>query len=165
MGKFTFTFDTLAELKAYVTEVENQLVPRTRKAIQNLKANGAVVERISDTEFKLVSEGATLSVNEANAVANVDPAYTDADTTNAAFADGFEVVAEVTDESVADAGDGTALAVPIGGKAPYTYLWDAAGGDATTALIEDLDDGDYVCTVTDADGNTGTVTATVAAGS
>lgn len=53
--------------------------------------------------------------------------------------------------------DGTAEAVPMGGTAPFTYMW--AGGE-TTAMISGLQVGTFDVTVTDANGcsASGTVT-------
>jgi Leucine-rich repeat (LRR) protein len=48
--------------------------------------------------------------------------------------------------------DGVAEVVPLGGVAPYTYLW--SNGD-TTRMIEGLSAGNYIVTVTDAEGCTG----------
>ncbi|MCX7954258.1 MAG: T9SS type A sorting domain-containing protein [Bacteroidales bacterium] len=43
--------------------------------------------------------------------------------------------------------NGTATATPVGGKAPYTFLWNTG---ATTQTITNLAQGTYTCTVTDA---------------
>jgi hypothetical protein len=163
---FKLLFDDIDEVKAYVAKVESLLKPKISRAHLLLKQNGANVGLTPTTNsLEVIDEGSTLSANEAAALANCDTAYTDADTTNADYnTAGFLVNAEITDETAAAAGDGAITVVPIGGKAPYTYLWDAAGGNATTATIEELDDGTYVCTVTDADGNESEKSCVVAAG-
>lgn len=48
--------------------------------------------------------------------------------------------------------DGTATVEITGGTAPYSYEWDAAAGNQTTALATDLSAGYYVVTVVDANG-------------
>jgi gliding motility-associated-like protein len=48
--------------------------------------------------------------------------------------------------------DGTATATPTGGTAPYTYRWDAAAANQTTATIINLCAGSYNVTITDANG-------------
>ncbi len=68
-------------------------------------------------------------------------------------------VTTVTDESNTGALDGSATATPSGGTAPYTYLWsNGQTGQTATGLAG----GTYTCTVTDANGCTTVVTATVA---
>ncbi|MBC7884564.1 MAG: SprB repeat-containing protein, partial [Saprospiraceae bacterium] len=52
-----------------------------------------------------------------------------------------------TDETAADANDGTAWAAPSGGAGPYTYHWN---NNSTDSLITDLPPGNYTVTVTDA---------------
>jgi gliding motility-associated-like protein len=55
--------------------------------------------------------------------------------------------------------NGTATASPSGGNGPYTYVWSPSGGNAATAT--GLGIGSYTCTITDANGCTGTTTATI----
>lgn len=50
------------------------------------------------------------------------------------------------------AADGTASVAAIGGTGIYTYLWDAAAGNQTTATATALNGGTYTVTVTDANG-------------
>ncbi|HZV70781.1 MAG TPA: T9SS type A sorting domain-containing protein [Saprospiraceae bacterium] len=59
--------------------------------------------------------------------------------------------ADNTDETLADANDGTAWSTPNGGTAPYTYLWSNGSVDS---LIINLAPGIYFVTVTDANGCT-----------
>ncbi len=63
-----------------------------------------------------------------------------------------------TNESAADAGDGTASASPIGGIAPYTYGWT---NGSTEATINNLTPNEYSVTVTDANGCTAFQTISV----
>jgi hypothetical protein len=56
---------------------------------------------------------------------------------------------DITNETVKDADDGTALAIVTGGTPPYSYSWSNA---ESTMLVQDLAPGDYSVTVTDAQG-------------
>ncbi len=56
-------------------------------------------------------------------------------------------------------GSGSAEAYPMGGTAPYTYLW--APGGQTTQIITGLAAGNYTVTVTDSIGCTDTASVTV----
>jgi gliding motility-associated-like protein len=56
---------------------------------------------------------------------------------------------------------GAALVLIGGGTAPYTIQWDAAAGNATTALVNDLAAGTYSVEVTDFNDCIATATATV----
>ncbi len=58
--------------------------------------------------------------------------------------------------------DGTATAIPGGGTAPYTFMWDANTTNQTTATANNLTAGNYNFTFTDANGCSGTGGATVA---
>ncbi|WP_083926169.1 T9SS type A sorting domain-containing protein [Neolewinella persica] len=66
-----------------------------------------------------------------------------------------EPTAIVLNGTVTDASNGANGSVtvnPSGGTVPYTYLWNI--GNQTTATINDLPQGFYTCTVTDANGCT-----------
>ena len=56
--------------------------------------------------------------------------------------------------------DGTAESEVIGGTMPYNYLWDDPSGQ-TGSIASDLDAGDYILTVTDANGCVATTNATI----
>jgi hypothetical protein len=58
----------------------------------------------------------------------------------------------VTDATCFGFADGTATAAPAGGTAPYSYLWDAAAGNQTTATAINLTAGIYSVTITDFNG-------------
>ncbi len=64
------------------------------------------------------------------------------------------------DVSCFGSNDGQATATPIGGTAPYTYNWAAAGGQ-TTAVATGLSAGTYGVVITDAGGCTASATVTV----
>lgn len=57
--------------------------------------------------------------------------------------------------------DGTATASGVVGIAPFSYQWDFAANNQTTATATGLCAGTYMCTVTDADGCVSTVSVTV----
>ncbi|MXV53239.1 DUF11 domain-containing protein [Pedobacter sp. HMF7647] len=63
-----------------------------------------------------------------------------------------------TDVSCNGGTDGSITISGTGGTAPYTYSWD---NGATTAAINNLVAGNYVCTITDSHQCTGTVTVTI----
>ncbi|MFK8164163.1 MAG: T9SS type A sorting domain-containing protein, partial [Lewinella sp.] len=63
----------------------------------------------------------------------------------------------VTDAS--NGANGSVTVNPSGGTGPYTYLWNI--GNQTTATINDLPQGFYTCTVTDANGCTASQLFTV----
>lgn len=80
-------------------------------------------------------------------------------TTNAAI-----VVSEpaVLSGTVVDNGNGTATASATGGTAGYSYQWDAAAGNQTTAMATGLvHNGTYSVTITDANGCTTVTSVTV----
>ena len=56
--------------------------------------------------------------------------------------------------------DGTATAAGVGGVGPYTYSWNTIPAQAT-AIATGLCAGSYICTVTDANACTATITATI----
>lgn len=57
--------------------------------------------------------------------------------------------------------DGTAEVTSTGGMGPYTYQWDAAANNQTTAIASNLPPGQYTCTITDASGCSDQITVTV----
>lgn len=57
----------------------------------------------------------------------------------------------VSTQAGCNGNDGTALATPTGGTAPYTYLWSTG---STNAFLGALTPGVYSCTITDASGCT-----------
>ncbi|MBV7530653.1 gliding motility-associated C-terminal domain-containing protein [Chitinophaga sp. sic0106] len=71
------------------------------------------------------------------------------------------VTGTTTQDSVLCKGgnNGSVTLTAAGGTAPYTYSWN---NGATTAVINNLTAGIYICTITDANGCTGRVIATVA---
>ncbi len=62
------------------------------------------------------------------------------------------VIDSVSDPSCTGFTDGSIWCSATGGTAPYSYLWDAAAGNQTTAVATNLIAGDYVLTVTDSNG-------------
>ncbi|BDS14241.1 T9SS type A sorting domain-containing protein [Aureispira anguillae] len=64
--------------------------------------------------------------------------------------------------NITDNGDGTATATTTGGVASYSYQWDAAAGNQTTAIATGLvHNGTYGVTVTDANGCTSTASVVI----
>lgn len=63
-----------------------------------------------------------------------------------------------TTAATCSASDGTATVTASGGTGPYTYSWSTSGTGATES---NLAGGNYTVTITDANGCTGTATATV----
>lgn len=57
-----------------------------------------------------------------------------------------------TDVSCFSGNDGTATVTGEGGTLPYSYQWDANAGNNQTATAADLSNGNYLVTVTDANG-------------
>lgn len=69
--------------------------------------------------------------------------------------------ASATDVSCFGACDGTATAMGIVGMTPFSYQWGASAGNQTGATAFGLCSGNYICTITDADGCQTTVSAIV----
>ena len=65
-----------------------------------------------------------------------------------------------TNVSCIGANDGTASVTPVGGSAPYSYLWTSGSSD-TLAVNDSIPPGTYTVTVTDAGGLTITQSFTV----
>jgi len=57
--------------------------------------------------------------------------------------------------------DGTSTVTVTNGSPPFTYLWDANAGNQNTAIADSLSVGSYTVTVTDNNGCTDTITATI----
>ena len=57
--------------------------------------------------------------------------------------------------------DGQVSVLASGGTSGYTYLWDAAAGNATTSSVSGLIAGTYTVVVTDANGCSETITSTI----
>ncbi len=70
------------------------------------------------------------------------------------------LTADVIDNASCGNADGSAIATPMGGTAPYNYQWDDANMQMTDVAIE-LSAGTYTVIVTDANGCTATATASV----
>lgn len=83
---------------------------------------------------------------------------TGVDTTVITNTQGVTVSTSSTQSNCGSA-DGDATATPTTGTSPYSFLWDAAAGNQTTAMATGLSAGSYDVVVTDA--NTCTVSATV----
>jgi len=67
----------------------------------------------------------------------------------------------VSDVTCFGACDGTATATGTVGMSPFTYQWNAAAGNQTTATATNLCPGTYTCLITDNSGCTTTVMATI----
>lgn len=70
----------------------------------------------------------------------------------------LEVSLTTTNSTCDDTNDGSATATVSGGTAPYTYLWSTG---IETSTLNDVAAGNYVITITDANGCTTTTTATI----
>ncbi len=62
------------------------------------------------------------------------------------------IVDNTRDVSCFEGSDGLATVAGGGGSAPYTYLWPTTANDQTTATVDNLVEGNYIVTVTDANG-------------
>lgn len=72
---------------------------------------------------------------------------------------GITASTNTTDVSCPQGSDGSVEVVVSGGQSPFEYAW--SNGVAGTPLLENLTAGDYVCTITDANGCTFETTATI----
>jgi len=70
----------------------------------------------------------------------------------------LEAQVSATGQSAFDEADGTANCTPVGGTAPYSFLWN---NGATTATVTGLTPGNYSVEITDANGCTATQAVTV----
>jgi hypothetical protein len=82
---------------------------------------------------------------------------------NYVITDPVQVTGTVASSNVTCFGacDGTITATGVNGVAPFSYQWDAAAANQTTATASGLCPGTYTCTITDANGCTNTVTGTI----
>lgn len=69
--------------------------------------------------------------------------------------------AQSTDITCSGLNDGTALSLPTGGTAPYSFQWTGPGGPYNSQSIGPLGPGQYIVTVTDSAGCTGVDTVTI----
>ena len=67
-------------------------------------------------------------------------------------------ITSINDVSCNGGSDGTVMANVSGGTVPYTYLWD---NGQTTDSVYNLSAGDYNVTITDYNGCSSTITATI----
>ncbi|NNC94369.1 MAG: hypothetical protein HKN92_02325, partial [Chitinophagales bacterium] len=74
------------------------------------------------------------------------------DTTEVIAATPIDLAVNTKDVTCFGGSDGEALVNAIGGKGPYTYMWDASTGNQTTKTATGLAPGNYEVTVTDANG-------------
>ncbi len=109
----------------------------------------------NDTITGLCAGTYSLEITDANGCAEL---------LNYTLTDPAQVTANVgqTDVICFGACDGTGTAGGVVGVGAFTYQWDAAAGNQTTATASGLCPGTYTCTVSDADGCFTSVTATIA---
>ncbi len=93
----------------------------------------------------------TVTVTDTNGCSNYGPVTITEPTT-------IVVISNTTNETCSGDADGTATVTPSGGTPGYTYLW---SDGQTTATANNLTAGDYIVTVTDANGCPSTTTLTV----
>jgi hypothetical protein len=74
---------------------------------------------------------------------------------------GFSIFCGSTPTSAANVCDGSVNVTAVGGTAPYTYQWTNTGGMVTTNTLSNLCIGSYSVMVVDANGCSGTASATV----
>jgi len=82
---------------------------------------------------------------------------------NGCTASGSETITESSAvvASAIDNSDGSATAYGVGGSGSYTFMWDAAAANQTTATATGLVNGTYNVTVTDANGCMDSVSVTI----
>lgn len=110
----------------------------------------------TDTAFNLTTGSYTVTITDANGcfvIANFSVGNPQQLTATGA----------TTDPSICNGTDGTATAVATGGTGSYTYLWNTTPAQ-TTATATNLGQGNYACTVTDANGCTTVVGVSVSDG-
>lgn len=84
------------------------------------------------------------------------------DTLDIIAPDTLQTTAIHTNVSCFGGTDGTATALPLGGQAPFSYLWSAPSG-STDSIAANLSTGIYIVTVTDAGGCIDTANVTIQA--
>jgi hypothetical protein len=103
-----------------------------------LWSNGATSQSISD-----LPEGSySVTVTDANGCVAIGEIDVD-------VVDDFDVNAVITNISCPGANDGAIALTPVGGSAPYTYLW---SNGATSATVSNLAPSTYMVTVTEGSG-------------
>lgn len=111
---------------------------------------------VTDTAFNLTTGSYTVTVTDANGCFVI-----------ASFFIGnpqqLTSTGATTDPTTCNGTDGTATAVPTGGTGTYTYLWNTVPAQ-TTATATNLSQGNYACTITDANGCTAVIGVSVSDG-
>ncbi|MEZ4930954.1 MAG: HYR domain-containing protein [Saprospiraceae bacterium] len=121
---------------------------------------GATMSFMPPSGSNFPSGATTVTGTATDASGNMSPSCTFTVTVN----NPVTVSCTATDETCAGGNDGTAMATPTSGTAPFSYQWDAAAGNQTTQTAISLAPGMYTCTVTDANGCQNTCTSTVGVG-
>lgn len=111
--------------------------------------NGATANNLPAGLFTVVIQDANGCIDSASVMVNEPPL--------------LQVGTSSTDETCPGFCNGTVSVVPLGGTAPFTFLWNTPNNDVT-ATVQNLCSGNYNVTVTDANGCIGTGTVTVGAG-
>jgi hypothetical protein len=157
-----------------LTVVEPTLLMATVDSISPVScagdADGAVILNVvgGSPPFSFAWSNGATSQNLSNVAANtysvtvVDSrGCTDMDTATVDEPAVLDAMATATDETVSGASDGTAQVSASGGTPPFTYLWSTG---STLASLTNLDPGNYIATVTDANGCSASDTVTVNSG-
>lgn len=111
--------------------------------------------QISDTAINLAGGIHTVTIADANGcsvqdtITIIEPVVLGANVFPITDYNGFNI-------GCFGASDGRALAEPIGGTPPFTYLWSNNANNQTTDIAYDIPVGSYSVTITDANGCTAT---------
>ncbi|MGB1205513.1 MAG: lamin tail domain-containing protein [Chitinophagales bacterium] len=117
---------------------------------------------LCDGEVYVLSDGTVVSMTGTYMVTELSSAGCDSTMTSDVMISD-PIMANATAMDMTCAGnDGSAMANPTGGNAPYTYLWMAGGATATGSTLTGLGAGSYTVEITDA--NDCMVTAMVTVG-